>query len=88
RLAKEDELEGLDLTAHGEGWEVVASRAVSDLVKKILDNQHNPNEMRESGTFELHYTPSDAKRKPFKVNLSKPQKTSDEQMNSPTISNP
>ncbi|CAF0859186.1 unnamed protein product [Adineta steineri] len=88
RLAKEDELEGLDLTAHGEGWEVVASRAVSDLVKKILDNQHNPNEMRESGTFELHYTPSDAKRKPFKVNLSKPQKTSDEQMNSPTINNP
>ncbi|CAF3926397.1 unnamed protein product [Adineta steineri] len=88
RLAKEDELEGLDLTAHGEGWEVVASRAVSDLVKKILDNQHNPNEMRESGTFELHYTPSDAKHKPLKVNLSRPQKTSDEQMNSPTINNP
>jgi hypothetical protein len=53
--------------AHGEGWEIVASRAVSDLVKKVLGEQHHTAEqVQENGTFELHYTPSDAKMKRIK----------------------
>ena len=90
RLAKEDELKGLDLTsiieifiheknrfvfflAHGENWELTTTRKVSDLVKKILDDQDDMQaEAKENGTFELHYTPSDAKRQSFKIPISTP----------------
>jgi hypothetical protein len=65
--------------AHGEAWEVVASRAVSTLVKKILQEEGNTkHEAQENGTFELHYTPSDAKSKSYKVPLPKQQKSSNQ----------
>nr|AFK35842.1 unknown [Lotus japonicus] len=86
RLAKEDELEGLDLAAHGEGWEVVASRAVGDLVKKVLANQHTTrNEICDNGTFELRYTPTDPTRQSFKVNIPNLSKATDDPVNSPSI---
>jgi hypothetical protein len=92
RLAKEDEIEGLDLTskisslfmkikktklllvvAHGESWEVAASRAVSKLVKTILEeSSYGREEARENGTFELHYTPTDVNEKSITVPLSTP----------------
>ncbi|CAF3896349.1 unnamed protein product [Rotaria sordida] len=72
RLAKEDELEGLDLTAHGESWQVTASRAVSDLVKKFLDEQGiTKEEAEDNGTLELHYTPNHPNKKAFKIPLLK-----------------
>ncbi|CAF1553744.1 unnamed protein product [Adineta steineri] len=78
RLAKEDELEGLDLTAHGESWEVAASRAVGDLVKQILEEQGtNKEKIEDNGSFELHYTPSDSNAKSFSVPLSTRQTTID-----------
>jgi hypothetical protein len=89
RLAKEDEIQGLDLAgiiydmerrnkkelllfllAHGESWEVAATRAVSTLVKKVLQEQSNTKQDgHENGNFELHYTPSNANQKSFKVTL-------------------
>jgi hypothetical protein len=74
--------------AHGEGWEIVASRAVSDLVKKVLGEQHHTaDQVQENGTFELHYTPSDAKMKTYKVPLPNPQKSPEHQSNSSPINN-
>jgi hypothetical protein len=76
-------------TAHGEGWEVVASRAVSELVKKVLVNQNTTrDEVRDNGTFELHYTPSDSARRSFKVDIPKPKKSPDDPVMSPTTNNP
>ncbi|CAF4237676.1 unnamed protein product, partial [Rotaria sordida] len=70
--AKEDELEGLDLTAHGESWQVTASRTVNDLVKKVLEEQGIMNEEAEdNGTLELHYNPKNPNKKAFKVPLMK-----------------
>ena len=44
----------LIVVAHGESWEVAASRAVSDLVKKIIEEQNNDKEQpQENGTFAL-----------------------------------
>ncbi|CAF1523878.1 unnamed protein product, partial [Rotaria sordida] len=72
RWAKEDEFEGLDLTAHGESWQVTASRAVSDLVKKFLDEQGiTKEEAEDNGTLELHYTPNHPNKKAFKIPLLK-----------------
>ena len=93
RLAKEDEVEGLDLTgkrfilftrmgknlhhhffvAHGESWEIAASRAVSKLVKAILEeSKYDREEARESGKFELLYTPTDRSQKAIAIPLSAP----------------
>ena len=72
--------------AHGEGWEVVASRAVGDLVKKVLANQHTTrNEICDNGTFELHYTPTDPTRQSFKVNIPNLSKATNDPVNSPSI---
>ncbi|CAF5014588.1 unnamed protein product, partial [Rotaria sp. Silwood1] len=72
RLAKEDELQGLDLTAHGESWQVTASRTVSDLVRKILDEEGvSKEEAEDAGTLELHYNPKNPNKKPFKIPLFK-----------------
>ncbi len=68
--------------AHGENWEITASRKVSDLVKKILEEQdHTKQSVEENGTFELHYTPSDAKRKSYKIPLSTGSKSPQPQQN-------
>jgi hypothetical protein len=69
--------------AHGEGWEVAASRAVSDLVKKILKEQNSTTEeAQENGTFELHYTPTNTEKQSFKIPLSKQLKPSNNQQQS------
>ena len=71
RLGKEDELEGLDLTAHGESWEVAASRAVHDLVRKVLDEQGTIQDKPEdNGSFELHYTSTNPCHKSITIPLS------------------
>jgi hypothetical protein len=103
RLAKEDELAGLDLAgkikvilykilqktnaflAHGENWEITASRKVSDLVKKILEEQgDNKGGPVENGTFELHFNPNDSNRRSYKIPLPalspSAQKQTDEQI--------
>lgn len=95
RLAKEDELEGLDLAssawtiyhstrlknhfvlilAHGESWEVAASRAIGTLVKKILQEQGDSKELpQDTGTFELHYNPKNPNKKGFAVTVLKRKK--------------
>jgi len=57
-------------------------------VKKVLGELHNTTEqVQENGTFELHYTPSDAKMKTYKVPLSNPQKSPEHQSNSSSINN-
>ncbi|CAF3400658.1 unnamed protein product, partial [Rotaria sp. Silwood2] len=72
RLAEKDELEGLDIAAHGESWEITASRAVSDLVKKVLQEQDVTKEEAENtGTFELHYNPKNPNKKALKIPLFK-----------------
>ncbi len=66
--------------AHGENWEVTASRKVSELVKKILEEQGDTKEGAvENGTFELHYTPTDSKQKSFKIPLATRSKSPQQQ---------
>jgi len=43
---------------------VAASRAVHDLVQKLLDEKH------ETGSIELHYTPNNADQKPITIPLT------------------
>ena len=58
------------LLAHGENWELTASRKVSDLVKKILEEQgDNKGTPVENGTFELHFNSNDSNRKSYKIPL-------------------
>ncbi|CAF1594799.1 unnamed protein product, partial [Adineta ricciae] len=62
RLPPSDEIEGLDVTAHGESWEVAASRAFSRLVKQMLEdhnNNVNSDDVRQNGIFALQYTSGD-----------------------------
>ncbi|CAF0935984.1 unnamed protein product [Rotaria sordida] len=88
RLAKEDELEGLDLTEHGENWEVTASRAVSDLVQKILEEQGmTKEEAEDNGTLELHYNPENPNKKAFRVPLLKRLKSSRSQIDNDPVNN-
>lgn len=60
------------VVAHGEKWEVAASRAVSKLVKKILEEQNGNEQPQENGTFALQYTPSDLTRKTVTVPIETP----------------
>lgn len=68
------------ILAHGERWDMAASRAVTDLVQKVLQKQDKTTqEAQDNGTFGLLYTPTDTKRKSFKVSLPKSPKTPDNQ---------
>ncbi|CAF3926915.1 unnamed protein product, partial [Rotaria sp. Silwood1] len=88
RLAKEDELEGLDLTAHGEGWEVAASRAVGDLVKTILEEQETMKANGQgTGTFELRYKPNNPSQKAFKIRLLKKNEARNDQLDFGAVNN-
>ncbi len=61
----------LFVVAHGESWQLVASVAISNLVKKVLEeNNSKKGQSEETGTFELRYTPADEQRKPIIVPLS------------------
>lgn len=61
------------LIAHGESWEEAASRAVTDMVQKVLAEHDNSKEnLQENGTFELHYTPANTANKTFSISLSSP----------------
>jgi hypothetical protein len=63
----------LIVVAHGESWEVAASHAVSNLVKKIVEEQNNGKEQpQENGTFALQYTPADQPAKSITVPISSP----------------
>ncbi|CAF1594809.1 unnamed protein product [Adineta ricciae] len=65
RLAREDEMEGLDVSAHGESWEVAASRAFSKFVKEIVEeynNSANAQNVEENGTIALQYTSASGKQ--------------------------
>jgi hypothetical protein len=64
--------------AHGESWEVAASRAVSDLVKRIVEEQNiNKENLEDNGSFELHYTPSNTSHKSITIPLSTRQTSVD-----------
>lgn len=57
--------------AHGESWEIAASRAISDLVKKVLDeNEIGRAPTHRRGTFSLHYTPANFNDKAIAIPLS------------------
>jgi hypothetical protein len=64
--------------AHGESWEVAASRAVHDLVKKVLDEQGmNEEKPEDNGSFELHYTSTNSCHKSITIPLSTRQTSID-----------
>jgi hypothetical protein len=68
--------------AHGESWEVAASRAVGNLVKQILKEENsNKEQPAENGTFELRYKPANVHEKPITVPLSPDNKLSHHQSN-------
>ncbi len=59
------------ITAHGESWEVAASRAVSALVKKVIE-EHNTNNgpFLRRDTVDLRYTPGNPDGKTVIIPLS------------------
>jgi hypothetical protein len=68
----------LFVVAHGENWEVAASHAVGDLVKKIIDEQSRiEGQSQEKGTFSLKYKPSNSDRASIIIPLSTPTKSPD-----------
>jgi hypothetical protein len=88
RLAKEDELQGLDVTgkllslliksenegliviAHGESWEVAASRAVNNLIMKVIEEQAaNKGQPQRKVTIDLLCTPANPNEKPITIPL-------------------
>ncbi|CAF5018228.1 unnamed protein product, partial [Rotaria sp. Silwood1] len=88
RLGKEDEVQGLDIAAHGESWEINASRAVCDLVKKVLQEQGTTREGAEdTGTFELHYKPKNPTKKSLKIPLFKRKKSRHSQLDTNPVNN-
>jgi len=67
------------VVAHGENWEVAASQAVTDVIKKfIAENNLGKEQLQENGTFELHYTPTNTVNKSFTIPLTTPD---DHQLN-------
>jgi len=64
----------LFFVAHGESWKVTATRAVSEMVQKVISEQNNKKEhLQENGTFELHYTPANTSDKSFVIPISVPR---------------
>ncbi len=62
------------IVAHGESWEVTASRAVSEMIEKILsEHDKGRKQLQENGTFELHYTPTNTDNKTFVIPLPVPR---------------
>ena len=56
--------------AHGENWEVVASRTVDNLVQRILaESKDETDQTKAGGKFELHYTPNNNQNKSYIVTL-------------------
>ncbi len=58
------------VTAHGEGWEVAANRAVDDMLTKVVSQHGDSKQLQENGTFELRYTPKDTSNQSFTIPLS------------------
>ena len=73
------------IVAHGENWEVAATRAAANLVEKIREERRQSENSREdeqeNGRFELQYIPSNPNAKPIKIAFSALQE------NPPVISN-
>jgi hypothetical protein len=64
--------------AHGESWEIGASRAVADLVKKIIEEQiANQEQSEQGGAVNLHYIPPSSDRKAIVIPLSSGNKSLD-----------
>ena len=64
--------------AHGESWEVAASRAVHDLVRKVLDERRiHEDKPDDSGSFELHYTSNNTCHKSITIPLTTRQTSID-----------
>ena len=60
----------LFVLAHGESWEVAASRAVSDLVTKVIQDQVAKGHYRPGGTFNLHYKPPNENEQSITIPLT------------------
>jgi hypothetical protein len=61
----------LIIVAHGESWEVAASLAVSNLIKKIIEERvGNKGQFQENGTFNLHYIPANANEHSITIPLT------------------
>ncbi|CAF1594815.1 unnamed protein product [Adineta ricciae] len=71
RLAKEEEIEGLDVSAHGESWEVAASNAVSNLIASMIEEKlSRTRHLEQHGSFNLQYIPPNAGEKSITVPVS------------------
>jgi hypothetical protein len=64
----------LFVVAHGESWEINASRTVGEIVEKVLAEHYNARKENpeQAGTFELHYKPADRIERSFSVPLPAP----------------
>jgi len=68
--------------AHGEGWELAASRAISEMTKKILEEYKDmKTSVEDNGTFQLQYNPSCRSKKSISIQLPTPN---DPQFNKPS----
>ncbi|CAF4143428.1 unnamed protein product [Rotaria magnacalcarata] len=62
------------ITAHGENWEVTATRAAANLVDKMRElrtlAENGGNYQQDNGTFELSYKPTNADTRPIIIQYS------------------
>ncbi|CAF2119831.1 unnamed protein product [Rotaria magnacalcarata] len=62
------------ITAHGENWEVTATRAAANLVDKMRElrtlAENGGNYQQDNGTFELSYKPTNADTRPIIIKYS------------------
>ena len=66
------------VVAHGENWEIAASHAVADLVKKIIKEQiQNPRQSEQNGIFSLQYQSVNPDRTTIVIPLSSQIKSPD-----------
>jgi ribosomal protein S12 methylthiotransferase accessory factor YcaO len=64
-------IEMILIVAHGESWELAASRAVTDVIQQFLTEPNVAKEqLHENGTFELHYTPTNGINRSFSIPLN------------------
>ena len=62
------------IEAHGENWEVAATRAAADLVDKMREQraltENGGNYQQDNGTFELSYKPANENTRPIIIQYS------------------
>lgn len=64
------------IVAHGERWQVAASNAFNELIRKVVEEHHKAaDQLQGKGTLALQYIPADADQQAFSVPISTPSTT-------------